>query len=174
MLAKCVMSSLARFQSISEKEYELTDSELEFLQVMLSVAAKDADGDCSAWHVYTLTTAHYLHFLLQLLCRLAHSEHNSKLIAESINKVNGKTTFDIMNLVFEFHTEECVLKYALLFLETMIRKLKLQTVSSQLISAVKQLIFSSSSTDVQEGAYFCILALDLQEEVAYDAGKSGV
>lgn len=170
LLAKCALCSLARFQDIGTEKFELAGSEMELLQVLLSLAAKDDDGDCSVWDVYTLTTAHYLHLLLFLCYRFALSEHNAKLFAESAYKET--TVFDILNIVFEFHTEDSVLRNALLFLEAMIRQAKLLTISAPLISAVKRTISSSTSSDVQENAYFCILALELEKEVTYETGKS--
>ena len=171
MLAKCALCSLAKFQEISEDEFKLDYSELDILQTLLSLAAKDSDGDCNAWPVYTLTTAHYLHFLLLLCYRLSLlSEHNAKLFAKSVFK--EKTVFDTLNVVFEFHTEEKVLKNALLFLEAMIHRANLQTISPQLVSLIRGIIFSSTSSTLQDNAYFCIRSLGLEAEVAYDSGKT--
>ena len=103
LLAKCAICSLTRFQNISKKKFELASSEMKLLQVLLSLAAKDDDGDCSAWCVYTLTTAHYLHFLLLLCYRFALSEHNAKLFVASVSE--GKNIFDTLNVVFTLRTE---------------------------------------------------------------------
>lgn len=142
---------------------------MELLQNLLSLAAEDEDGDCNAWGVYTLTTAHYLHFLLLLCYRFALSEHNARLFADSV--FEEKTIFDTLNMVFEFHTEDSVLKNALLFLDAMIHGAKLQAISPQLTSAIKTVIFSSTSSDVRQNAYYCILALGLEAEVTYETGE---
>ena len=64
------------------------------------------------------------------------------------------------------------MKNALLFLEAMIRGAKLQAISPQLISVIKAIIFSSTSSDVRQNAYFCILALGLEAEVTHETGES--
>lgn len=169
MLAKCALCSLARFQAINQKDFELSHSEIELFHSLLFSAAKDDEGDSNVWYIYTLTTGHYLHFLLLLGYRFALSEHNAELFAKTI--FDQSTIFETLNVVFEFHTEVDVLNNALLFLEAMIRNAKLQAISPELILVIKRIFFSSRSSDLQLSAYFCMLSLGLEAEVPYDTGK---
>lgn len=175
LLAKCYISCLARFIDISENEFKLTQSEVKILHELMSHAADDEEGECSAWPVYTLTTAHYLCCLLSLSSRLVLNEHNAELFAESVLVIGGRSLsiFDTLNLILTNHSSDhLILKNAHFYLEVMSNKF--QGFKSKLLNfpdmirAIKN-VPSTSPMDVQKNAHFCLLSLGFDS--TYDAGE---
>ena len=165
LLAKCTVSSLARFEDIDSKQFELSKSEIDTLIMLISNAVDDEHGESNAWPVYTLTAPHYLHYLLLLSTNLLRSKSNAKLFLEEY-EFNGKsvTVIGLLSSIFQHHSDVLLLERALYFLENLCLcvnstiSVLVETMYPQLIASVRDLLKSTNSK-LQEGAFFCLLSL---------------
>ena len=151
-LAKISLAMLCKSAPIAPQDFELSESELNFVFELLSSAVYKQENTEYTWIAYTAnrndSVYYFITFCMHLVANLSNAE---RLLKAGI--------LDCISFLFQHYEQEILLKAALQLLAKLSALVKVSTEShSNMISVLQQLMQKDS---IKLDVFYCLLTLGI-------------
>ena len=155
-LAKINLSLLSKSLPVANKEFELSDPEVNFVFELLSSAIYKQENDFYTWIAYTSDTNDSVYHFITFCLHLVVNPSNAVMLLKA-------GILDCISFLFQHHKQETLLKIALQLLAKLSAQTKISAevreTHSDMIVIMQQLMQQDS---IKMDIFYCLLTLGVE------------